>query len=62
MKEKRQDFRVQIKKACTEGEVASNILHMHFTQNKRHPRKEEDQPQLLSTIIDIVQVSLAADD
>ena len=57
MKEKRQDFRVQIKKACTEGEVASNILHMQNRQNKGCPRKEVDQPQLLSTIIDIVQVS-----
>ena len=57
MKEKRQDFRVQIKKACTEGEVPSNILHMQNRQNKGCPRKEVDQPQLLSTIIDIVQVS-----
>ena len=61
MQETRQDFRARIEKAFTENQGTSNILQRHNRQATGHPRKEVEQPRLLSVIINIVQASSATD-
>ena len=59
MQQLRQDFHARIEKTCTENQATSNILQRHNRQAIGHPRKEVDQPDLSSTIINIVQASSA---
>ena len=62
MKVKRRDLRDKIEKACTESPAASDIFKRHNRQVTGRPRKEVDQPDLLSTIVNIVQATSATDD
>ena len=62
MKVKRRDLRDKIEKACTESPVVSDIFKRHNRQVTGRPRKEVDQPDLLSTIVNIVQATSATDD
>ena len=62
MKVKRRDLRVKIEKACTESPTVSDIFKRHNRQVTGRPRKEVDQPDLLSTIVNIVQATSATDD
>ena len=62
MNAKRRDLRDSIEELCTSNEAASNMLKKHNRQISGRPRKEIDQPDLLSTIVTIVQASSATDD
>ena len=59
MKVKRRDLRDKIEKACP---AVSDIFKRHNRQVTGRPRKEVDQPDLLSTIVNIVQATSATDD
>ena len=62
MRGKRRDIREAIEEVCFNNESVSNILKKHNRQVVGKPRKEIDQPDLLSAIVNIVQASSAADD
>jgi hypothetical protein len=51
-----------IKKACEEDENLAKILKSISRNQVGRPRIEEDQPQVLQTILDIVDASSAAHD
>ena len=51
-----------IKKACEEDENLAKILKSISRNQVGRPRIEEDQPQILQTILDIVDASSAAHD
>ena len=62
MKVTTRDLRDKIEKACTESPAVSDIFKRHNRQVTERPRKEVDQPDLLSTIVNIVQATSATDD
>ena len=62
MKKRRRDFRDSIEKVSAETKTAAKILKPHNCHVGGHPSINYDQPELLSSIIKIVEASTAADD
>ena len=62
MKRRRQKLKDGIDKVCSASESAANILRQFNRNITGRPRTETDQPELLSTIVNLVQASTAADD
>ena len=62
IKKRRRELKDGIDKLCSENESAVNILRLFDKNVTGRSHIEADQPELLSTIIDLVQASTAADD
>ena len=60
-KKKRQKAKEKIQKACEVSEEVRNILKPVNRNTIGRPRLETDQPQLLKTILDLVNASSSAD-
>ena len=60
-REKRKRLSENIKKLCSTDEKAAKILKTNNRGKQGRPRLEVDQPALLSTIINTVQGTSAAD-
>lgn len=58
----RQDFKRQLTEVSEENPDVGQKLKKFNRQKTGRPSLQEDQPQLLQTIIDIVSASAAADD
>ena len=50
-----------VEKVCSENEASASVFKSFNRVVSGRPRKEVDQPDLLSTIVNIVEASSAAD-
>ena len=55
-------MREKIEKVCSSNQTAASELRNFNRQITGRPRKEVDQPRLISTIVRIAEASSAADD
>ena len=61
-KQRRQDFRHKLVKVCNESPTVANDLNTFNRGETGKPRVEADHPELLSTIIKIVENKSTTDD
>lgn len=61
-RKKRLEMKTKIEKICQENDPISDDLKSFNRQVTGRPRKEADQPELLSTIVKVVEASSAAHD
>ena len=60
-KQTRQHLKDVIEKVCSSNKEAANVLKSFNRKQQGRPRIEAEQPELLSTIVKLVQKSTAAD-
>ena len=59
---KRHEMREKLEKMCDDNESAASELKRFNRKTTGRPRKDVDQPELLSAIVRVVEASSAADD